>query len=257
MGDSGMKITKHMHIMGQNVLNSATVLQSKNSPKMYMSNVPILMAVLPSEPRDPLSLGSDISPTYDDVDPAPNPVLNPISKVDAQSNTDECAEYSSTHPKILGTFASIIQRFFPNLSCRIPDSKHPTGWIMNNKLPYHEASVIVIENSLFGFRYKSRMTIADIDRFMPNPMNRKLCAIVAKHCANVAFGPYFRVESCAWISFTSGIDNRTSTKCDIMNGILLINGKYVNINSNRERVKSILHLLLLSTPRHINMFKYQ
>jgi len=129
------KMTKHMHIMGQNVLNSATVLQSKNSPRMYMSNVPILIAVLPSEPRDPLSLGSDISPTYDDVDPAPNPVLNPISKVDTHNNTDECAQYSSTHPKILGTFASIIHRFFPNLSCRIPDSRHPTGWIMNNKLP--------------------------------------------------------------------------------------------------------------------------
>lgn len=128
-------MTKHMHIMGQNALYSATVLQSKNSPRMYISNVPTLIAVLASEPRDPLSLGSDISPTYDEVDPAPNPVLNPISKVDAHNNTDECAQYSSAHPKILGTFASIIQRFFPNLFCRIPDSKHPTGCIMNKKLP--------------------------------------------------------------------------------------------------------------------------
>jgi len=83
--------------------------------------------VLPSEPRDPLSLGSDISPTYDEVDPAPNPVLNPMNKVDAHSKTDELAEYSRIHPIILGTFANIIQSFFPNLSCRIPDAKHPTG----------------------------------------------------------------------------------------------------------------------------------
>lgn len=116
-----------MHMVGQNVLYSARVLQSKNSPKMYISNVPILIAVLPSEPRDPLSLGSDISPTYDEVDPAPNPVLNPISKVDAHSNTEEFAKYSMTHPKILGMFAIIMQRFFPNLSCMIPDIKHPTG----------------------------------------------------------------------------------------------------------------------------------
>jgi len=134
---------KHMHIMGQNMLSNATVLQSKKSPRMYMSNVPILMAVLPSEPSDPLSLGSDISPTYDEVDPAPNPVLNPISKVEAYNNTDECAEYSSTYPKILGTFASIIQRFFPNLSCRIPDSRHPTGWTMNNKLPVKSNNIIL------------------------------------------------------------------------------------------------------------------
>lgn len=46
-------------------------------------------------------------------------------------------------------------------------------------LPYHEASVIVIEKSLSDFWYKSRMTIADIDRFIPNPINRKLCAMVA------------------------------------------------------------------------------
>jgi len=124
-----------MHTIGQTVLYSATVLQSKNRPRMYISNVPILIAVLPSEPRDPLSLGSDISPTYEEVDPAPNPVLNPISKVEKHSNTDECAEYSNTHPMILGTFASIMQRFFPILFCTIPDSKHPTGWVMNNKLP--------------------------------------------------------------------------------------------------------------------------
>jgi hypothetical protein len=121
------KMTKQMHIMGQNILISAVVFQSKNNPRMYISNVPILVAMLPSEPRDPLSLGSDISPTYDEVDPAPNPVLNPIRSVDAHSNTDDSAKYRKTHPIILGTFASIIQRFFPNLSCRIPDNKHPTG----------------------------------------------------------------------------------------------------------------------------------
>lgn len=51
-------------------------------------------------------------------------------------------------------------------------------------LPYHEASVIVIEKSLLDFEYKSRMTKAGIDRFMPNPINRKPCAMVANDCNN-------------------------------------------------------------------------
>lgn len=94
---------------------------------MYINNVPILIDVLPNEPKDPLSLGSDISPTYVDVDPEPNPVLNPISKIDAYSITEEYAKYNNIHPIILGTFDKIIQRFFPNFSCIIPERKHPTG----------------------------------------------------------------------------------------------------------------------------------
>lgn len=59
---------------------------------------------------------------------------------------------------------------------------------MNNKtnnidLPYHDASVIVNENSLLEpFAYKSRMTIAGIVKFIPNPMNKKLCAMLAYSC---------------------------------------------------------------------------
>lgn len=53
-------------------------------------------------------------------------------------------------------------------------------------LPYQEASVVVSENSPSDSRYKSRMTIAGIDIFMPNPMNRKLCATVANVC-NIRF----------------------------------------------------------------------
>lgn len=50
----------------------------------------------------------------------------------------------------------------------------------NIDLPYHEASFIVNENCLLDpFVYKSRMTIAGIVKFIPNPMNKKLCATVA------------------------------------------------------------------------------
>lgn len=94
---------------------------------MYIDNVPILIEVLPKEPKDPLSLGSDISPTYEDVEAEPNPVLNPISKTDAYSKIEEYAEYNKIHPIILGTFDIIIQHFFPNFSCIIPEKMHPTG----------------------------------------------------------------------------------------------------------------------------------
>jgi len=79
------------------------------------------------------------------------------------------------------------------------------------------------------------MTIADIDKFMPNPINRKLCAIVAKHCANVAFGPYFCADFCASISFTSDIDNKIKNICNTTNTILLINKNYMHINLNHEQ----------------------
>lgn len=94
---------------------------------MYTNNVPILSDVLPKDPNDPLSLGSDISPTYEDVDPAPNPVLNPISKIDAYNKIDEYAVYSNINPIILGTLAKIIQHFFPNFSCVIIEIIHPIG----------------------------------------------------------------------------------------------------------------------------------
>lgn len=121
--------------MGHDVLSSTTVLQSKNEPMTNISKVPILAAVLPSEPNVPLSLGSDISPTYDDVEPAPNPVLNPSSRLDAHSMSGHCAEDSSSSPATLGTFARIMHRFLPYLPCMTPDVKLPIGWITNNKLP--------------------------------------------------------------------------------------------------------------------------
>jgi len=54
---------RHILIIGQSVLSTATVLQSNKNPKVNMSNVPNIGAVDVNEANDPLSLGSDISPT--------------------------------------------------------------------------------------------------------------------------------------------------------------------------------------------------
>jgi len=49
-------------IIGQSVLNSATVRQSNNEPKMNPNNDPTKDAEFDIDDIDPLSLGSVISP---------------------------------------------------------------------------------------------------------------------------------------------------------------------------------------------------
>jgi len=49
-------------IIGQSVLNSATVRQSNNEPKMNPNSEPNKAAVFVIDAIDPLSLGSVISP---------------------------------------------------------------------------------------------------------------------------------------------------------------------------------------------------
>lgn len=127
--------TRQIHVTGHSVLSSAAVLQSNRYPRKNVIMQPIQDAVHASDDMDPLSLGSVISPTYDRMGASLNPMLKPISTVDAYSMTEELVWYSSIHPRMLGTFASIMHRLRPYLSCRKPDMKLPAGWNTNNILP--------------------------------------------------------------------------------------------------------------------------
>jgi len=70
-------------VIGQNVLSKATVCHSKKYAKVNKNDNPNIGAVDVNEAIDPLSLGSVISPTYDNIGASLNPMLKPISMVDA------------------------------------------------------------------------------------------------------------------------------------------------------------------------------
>lgn len=78
-------VIRHIHIIGHTVLSNATVLHSHKNPKTKVINPPTIDAVHANEDNDPLSLGSVISPTYDNIGASLNPILNPINTVDAYS----------------------------------------------------------------------------------------------------------------------------------------------------------------------------
>lgn len=102
--------------MGHNVLSNATVLHSNINPKMKINNEPNITAELAKDVIEPLSLGSVISPTYDNIGASLNPMLNPINTLAVKSKHAEWVKYKVIHPIILGMFAKIIHFFLPNLS---------------------------------------------------------------------------------------------------------------------------------------------
>lgn len=116
-----------MQSTGQDTLNSAAVLHSNNMLRAKLNVCPVNMAVFNSEAMVPRSLGSVISLTYGWIRLVLNPMLKPISRFEAYSAFVDCAKYSSIQPAMLGAFETIMQSFFPYLTCSVPAMKHPIG----------------------------------------------------------------------------------------------------------------------------------
>lgn len=72
-----------MQMAGHDALSNATVLQSNRYPKMNVINPPVHAVMHANDDMEPRSLGSVISPTYDRIGASLNPMLRPISTVDA------------------------------------------------------------------------------------------------------------------------------------------------------------------------------